>query len=87
MDLDTEEDRPIRFGDRVAKAIDNPWAVIASLLLVFAVFGIPLIWISKAFPTWGKVVLTLAVTVYTGLLLWGFWLIMLWSYHRIINAL
>ncbi len=85
--MDSDEDRPAQIGDRVAKAVDNPWAVLAALFFVFAIFGIPLIWISKAFPTWGKVVLTITVTLYTGLLFWGFWLIMLWSYNRIIDAM
>ena len=80
-------DKSERIGDRIAKALDNPWVVVGLLFLVVAVLGVPLIWISKAFPTWGKVVLTIAVTLYTALLLWGFWLVMAWSYNRIIDSM
>ena len=83
-----DADQPdVRIGDRIAGWIDNPWVVLACLFLVFAILGIPLLWISKAFPTWAKVVLSIVVTVYTGLLFWGFWLIMMWSYHRIMDAM
>ncbi len=85
--MSADGDQPERIGDRIAKALDNPWVVVGLLFLVFAVLGIPLIWISKAFPTWGKIVLTIAVTLYTALLLWGFYLVMAWSYHRIIDSM
>ena len=85
--MSSDGDQPVRIGDRVAKALDSPWVVMGLLFFVFAILGIPLIWISKAFPTWGKVVLSIVVTLYTGLLFWGFWLIMLWSYHRIIDSI
>jgi hypothetical protein len=85
--MSSEGDQPVRIGDRVAKALDNPWVVLGLLFFVFAIMGIPLIWISKAFPTWAKIVLSIVITLYTALLLWGFWLIMLWSYNRIVDSL
>ena len=85
--MSSDGDQPARIGDRIAKALDNPWIVLGLLFFVFAILGVPLIWISRAFPTWGKVALTIAVTLYTGLILWGFWLIMAWSYNRIIDSL
>ena len=86
--MSSDSDQPRQsLGSVVARALDNPWVVIGLLFFVFAILGIPLIWISKAFPTWGKVALTIIVTLYTVLLLWGFSLIMLWSYNRIIDAL
>jgi hypothetical protein len=85
--MSSDGDQPVQIGDRVAKALDNPWVVLGLLFFVFAIMGIPLIWISKAFPTWAKIVLSIVVTLYTALLLWGFWLIMLWSYNRIVDAL
>ena len=86
MNSDGDQSRQ-SLGSLVAKAVDNPWVVLGLLFFVFAIFGIPLIWISKAFPTWGKIVLTIVVTLYTALLLWGFSLVMLWSYNRIIDAM
>ena len=78
--MDFEGDRPAQIGDRIVRALDNPWIVLALLFFVFAGIGIPLIWMSKAFSTWLKVVLTIVVTLYTGILLWIVWLILLWSY-------
>ncbi len=74
-------------GDRIAQALDNRWVVLALLFFVFAAFGIPLIWMSRAFSTVGKVVLTIVVSLYTLLILWLFWLIMLWAYHRVVDAM
>ncbi len=82
-----QRDQSVRIGDRIAKALDNPWIVMGLLFFVFAVVGVPLIWISKAFPTWGKIVLTIVVTIYTGLLFWGCWLVVLWSYNRVIHSI
>lgn len=85
--MDENPQRPMRIGDRVAKAIDNPWVVLGLLFFVFAATGIPLIWLSRAFSTLGKIILTIVVTLYTVLILWLFALVMLWAYHRIVEAL
>ncbi len=74
-------------GDRVAQSLDNPWVVLGLLFFVFAACGIPLIWMSRAFSKLGKTVLTIVISLYTVLILWLFWLIMLWAYHRIVEAL
>ena len=83
--MKSEGDRPTQIGDRIARALDNPWIVLALLFFVFAGLGIPLIWISKAFSTSVKIILTIALTLYTVLLLWIVWLILLWSYSNYIE--
>jgi len=85
--MDSDGERPVQMGDRIVRALDNPWVVLALVFFVFAILGIPLIWISKGFSTWAKVALSVVVTLYTAALLWGFWLIMQWSYQRVIEAL
>ena len=82
-----DEPRTLQPGDRIVRVLDNPWVVVALCFFVFAAFGIPLIWICKGFSTWMKVLLTILVTLYTVLILWVFALIMLWSYHRIVESL
>ena len=67
--------------------IDNPWLMIAMLFLVTAALGLPFLWISRGFSTAGKILLTIAVLAWTALVLWLFWLVMVWSYTRIVNAL
>ena len=50
--------------------LDKPWIMLAVLFLVTAGFGIPFLWQSRAFGTFGKVVLTIIMIAYTALILW-----------------
>lgn len=67
--------------------IDNPYAVLAAVFLAMAVLGIPLIWMCRAWSPFTKTVLTVATLLYTALLLWAFWLVMLWCWARINGAM
>lgn len=67
--------------------VDNPWLVLATLFFVTAVLGLPLLWMSRAFSRGTKWTLSVIVVLYTALLLSLFWVIMMWSYHRIADAL
>jgi hypothetical protein len=73
--------RPTSSGLR--SAIDNPYAVLATVFFVTAAFGIPLIWMCRAWSTTTKWLLTLVSLAYTALLLWLFWLVMLWCWSRL----
>jgi hypothetical protein len=68
-------------------AVDNPWLMLAMLFFVTAALGLPFLWISRGFSTFWKIVLTVLVTAWTVLILWVFWLIMVWCYTRITDAL
>jgi hypothetical protein len=63
--------------------IDNPYAVLGSVFLALAIFGVPLIWMCRAWTPSTKVVLTIITLLYTALLLWLFYLVMVWSWSRI----
>jgi len=67
--------------------IDNPWIMILVLFFVTAALGLPFLWISRGFSTFSKIVLTIAVLLWTALVLWVFWLIMVWCYTRIAEAI
>ncbi|MCU0875145.1 MAG: hypothetical protein MUE50_22665 [Pirellulaceae bacterium] len=67
--------------------MDRPWFILGLLFLVTAIFGLPLLWMSRGFSRPGKIVLSVAITLYTAALLWGFGLIMHWSVSRIIDSL
>ena len=67
--------------------IDNPWLMIVMLFLVTAALGLPFLWLSRGFSMLGKIVLTIAVLAWTALVFWLFWLVMVWSYTRIVDAL
>jgi hypothetical protein len=67
--------------------VDNPWLMIAMLFLVTAALGLPFLWISRGFSTFSKVVLTIAVLAWTALAIWLTWLVIVWSYTRVMDAL
>jgi hypothetical protein len=86
-------ERPVndaeRPGDRggVYQLIDRPWALVGVLFFVTLALGIPLIWMSRAFSVPMKLLLTIAITVYTAVVFWGFWVVMSWAYHRVMDSL
>ena len=69
------------------KALDNPWLMLAMLFFVTAALGIPFLWMSRGFSTAAKIVLTVVVLLWTALILWLFWLVMMWSWTRVSDAL
>lgn len=69
------------------RALDNRWLILGMLFFVTAALGLPLLWLSRSFTPLAKVILTIIVLVYTVLILWLFWLVMVWSYTRIMDAL
>ena len=69
------------------RALDNPWLMLAMLFFVTAALGLPFLWMSRGFSTLSKVVLSVVVLAWTALILWAFWLVMVWSWTRISDAL
>lgn len=69
------------------QALDNPWLMLAMLFFVTAALGIPFLWMSRGFSTVSKAVLTVVVLAWTVLILWLFWLVMVWSWTRVSDAL
>ncbi len=67
--------------------IDTPWLMILTLFFVTAALGLPFLWISRGFSTLNKILLTIAVLLWTALVLWGFYLIMAWCIPRIVDGL
>lgn len=72
-----------RAAGQMRKLIDNPWVVLALLFLVTAGLGLPVLWISRGFSVASKIVVSVIVLVYTALVVWLFWLVMLWCVHRL----
>ena len=52
-----------------AKWYYNVWFVLAMLFFVLGPFGLPLVWKNPKFSRWVKIILTLAMVVYTVLLI------------------
>lgn len=67
--------------------IDDPWVLLATLFFVTAALGLPLLWMSRAFSRRAKLFWTLAVLVWTALILALFGLLMWWCYRQIRQAL
>ncbi len=68
------------------KNLQSKTVVFATLFLVTGFLGIPLLWINQSFSNTERIVWSVVVTIYTVALLYGAWLICLWSYHSIIGA-
>ena len=49
--------------------------------------GLPFLWMSRGFSAVGKFLLTIAVLLWTALVLWVFYLIMAWCIPRIMEGL
>lgn len=69
------------------EVIDNPWIVLILLFFVMAILGLPVLWKSKGFTPLWKVALSVVVTLYTALIFWLFWLILVWCFTRIVDSL
>jgi hypothetical protein len=69
------------------RALDNPWVMLGMLFFVTAALGLPALWMSKGFSLGGKIIVSVLVIAWTILILWLFWLVMVWSYTRIVDAL
>ena len=85
VDAPLVPERPPRGGWR--EMVDNPWLVLATLFFVTAALGLPVLWMSRGFSRASKIVLTVVLLLYTALLLYGFWIVMVWCYLRIVNSL
>jgi len=68
------------------EVIDNPWLMILTLFFVTAALGLPFLWMSRGFSTLNKILLTIAVLLWTALVLWVFYLIMAWCIPRIMDG-
>ena len=69
------------------RALDNPWLMLVMLFFVTAALGLPFLWMSRGFSTLSKIVLTIVILAWTALILWLFWLVILWSWTRVSDAL
>ncbi len=67
--------------------LDNPWVVLGLLFLATGALGLPFLWRSKGFSPLGKVVVGVAVTIYTlvllGLATWA----VIWAWRSIEQSL
>jgi len=63
--------------------IDNPWLMLVALFFVTAALGLPLLWVSRGFSTFWKIVLTIVVLLWTAVVFWVFFLIMAWCWSQL----
>ena len=68
------------------KYVDNPGLVLLSCFFVFAIFGLPLIFMCRKFSPAMKIFWSIVVTLYTAFLLACFAGIMYWCWLQITSA-
>lgn len=66
---------------------DNPSAVIVFTFFGMLAFGMPLLWISRAYSWPVKILLSLLLILETAVVLTGFWWAMSWSWNRVVESL
>lgn len=69
------------------RVLNSRGAMLAMLFCVTGALGVPFLWKSQTFSAAEKVIWSIIVTIYTGLLLWGTAAIVMWSYRTISSAL
>lgn len=70
-----------------SKWLNNPWMVLGLCFFALAIFGLPLIWKTRAFSTPVKWLVSIVMVIYTIAILWLFFLVMAWCWTRISDAL
>jgi hypothetical protein len=72
-----------RKPERKDDLLDNRWVILALLFLATGALGLPLLWRSRGFTTWGKIVVGVIVTIYTlaliALAIWAVW----WAWESV----
>ena len=76
-----QESTPTFFAD----AIQNKWMVLVVLFLMTGALGIPLLWMNKGFSKAERIIWSIAVTIYTTILVAIVVWICLWAYNRIMG--
>jgi len=66
---------------------DRRWFVLAIVFGAALFLGYPILWNCPSFSRREKVVLSVLVAVETVVLFWGFYLVMRWSYYRVVDSL
>jgi hypothetical protein len=63
---------------RLREVADHPWLVLGMLFFVTLFLGLPILWWSRGFSPVSKVLWTVAVLLWTALVFWMFYLVMLY---------
>lgn len=86
----TQSDAPVGADSKKGKLdwlLNNKLGLLGLLFFATAALGLPLIWKSPKFSRPEKIVWSIAVTIYTVVILWVFCAIMWWSYSRIAESM
>jgi uncharacterized membrane protein YbhN (UPF0104 family) len=57
---------------------ESPWLVLGMLFFVTLFLGLPILWASRGFKPWSKVLWTMLVLIWTGVVFWLFYAFMLY---------
>ena len=61
---------------KIRDLADNPWLVLGMLFFVTLFLGLPVLWFSRGFSPLSKVLWTVLLLVWTGVVFWLFYLLM-----------
>ncbi len=81
---------PHEISEKTVPWYYEPVFVLLSIFLVFAIFGLPLLWKSPKFSHFQKVVISVITVIYTGIIMWSLYYMVfsiLLPYYRELNSL
>jgi hypothetical protein len=61
---------------KIRELADSPWLVLGMLFFVTLFLGLPVLWLSRGFSPLSKVLWTVLLLVWTGVVFWLFYLLM-----------
>ena len=61
---------------KIRELADNPWLVLGMLFFVTLFLGLPILWLSRGFSPLSKVLWTVLLLLWTGVVFWLFYLLM-----------
>lgn len=69
------------------RKLDKWWTILLLLFCVMGILGVPILWVSRAYGPFMKLVLTIVVTLYTAFLFWLVYLVWVFAYQSISDSL
>ncbi|MBC7854777.1 MAG: hypothetical protein IAF94_15200 [Pirellulaceae bacterium] len=61
---------------KLREMTDSPWLVLGMLFFVTLFLGLPILWLSRGFSPLSKVIWTVLLLLWTGIVFWMFYLVM-----------
>ena len=76
VDAEIVAEPPPSARKKLRDLADNSWLVLGMLFFVTLFLGLPVLWVSRGFSPLSKIMWTVLVLIWTGIVFWLFYLVM-----------